>query len=560
MPKPQLKSLRDQVIVITGATSGIGLATARMAAERGASLMLVARNEDALRTLAGELRGRGARAEYQAADVADVAALERVSERTLEAFGRFDTWVNNAGGSIYGTLEDTPLEDQRRSFDVIYWGTVHGTLVAARHLRTTGGGAVVNVGSVLSDRAISMQGTYCAAKHALKAVTDAFRMEFEGAGYPIAVTLVKPSSIDTLFPEHARNLTGEPGVRLPPPTYHPRVVGRAILHAAEYGPRTLVVGMGGYAISLLGNHFPRLTDYIMEATSKTAQTTDQPGQPGRRDNLYEARADLSETGSIEQGPGPRRTSLLLEAQMNPLGTTGILVGLGAVLVGAYFGMRSNRAEQLRLAARDAGVNAGRLAGRLGREAGRSSRRLYAEASDGPLRRVASLAGDARDGARSYADDAAEAASSLAGGARKKGWRLWRNARDTVGSYAEDAADEGGRALRRARGAASSGAEEARRTGWRLWRDARDNGAELASEARGRGGRFLHEARDAAGSYADDVIERGERFLRRAKGEAPRQGWRLWRDARDGAAHWADEARENGDWLLRQARRKARRWF
>ena len=559
MPKPKLKSLRDQVIVITGATSGIGLSTARMAAERGASLMLVARNEDALRTLAGELRGRGARAEYQAADVADVAALERVSERTLEAFGRFDSWVNNAGGSLYGTLEDTPLADQRRSFDVVYWGVVNGTLVASRHLRTTAGGAIVNVGSVLSDRAISMQGTYSSAKHAVKGITDAFRMEFEGAGYPIAVTLIKPSSIDTLFPEHARNLTGEPGTRLPPPTYHPRVVGRAILHACEYGPRTLVVGMGGYAIALLGNHFPRLTDYIMEATSKSAQTTAQPGQADRRDNLYEPRADLSETGSLDQGPAPRRTSLLLEAQMNPLGTTGILVGLGAVVVGAYFGMRSNRAERARAAARDARRRAGWFAGRAEREAGRLSggslRRLAAlggearsrtdDASDtargwaGDARaRGERLVRDARDTVGSYAEDAAGTASSLAEGARRKGWQLWSGARDAAGSYAGDASEDGGRAPRRAR-----------KRGWRLWREARDGGAGLAAEAR-----------DTAGSYADDVIERGERFLRRVRGEAPSRGRRWWNEAREGASHLAEDARDNGEWLLREARRKARRWF
>ncbi len=555
MSKPKLKPLRDQVIVITGATSGIGLSTARMAAERGASVMLVARNEDALKTLAGELRGRGARAEYQVADVGDLAAMERVSERCLAAFGRFDSWVNNAGGSMYGTLEDTPLADQRRSFDTVYWSVVNGTLVASRHLKTTGGGAIVNVGSVLSDRVISLQGTYSSAKHAVKGVTDAFRMEFEGAGYPIAVTLIKPSSIDTLFPEHARNLTGEPGTKLPPPTYHPRVVGRAILHACEHGPRTLVVGMGGYAISLLGTHFPRLTDYIMEATSKAAQTTDQPGQADRRDNLYEPRADLSETGSLNQGPPPRRTSLLLEAQMHPLGTTGILVGLGAVVAGAYFGMRSNRAERVRAAGRDARRRTGWLAGRAEREAAR--------ASSGPLRRLASLAGGARDGARSYADDAAEGASSWAGEVRGRGGRLLRDAREVAGSYADEAADRGGRALREARELAASGVGEARGKGWRFWRGARDGGAAVAAEARGRGGRLLDEARDAAGSYADDVIERSERFLRRARGEARKvegSGWGWLRDAREGAADLAHEARDSGDRLLREARRKASRWF
>lgn len=164
MPQIRLKPLPQQTIVITGASSGIGLATARRAAQAGARVFLISRNEEALRRIVGELRGRGGQADFAVADVGDRAALEAAAEKARQVFGGFDSWVNNAGTSIYGELEKTPLEDQRRLFDTNYWGVVHGSLIAAKELRRHGG-ALVNVGSVLSDRAMMLQGTYSATKH-----------------------------------------------------------------------------------------------------------------------------------------------------------------------------------------------------------------------------------------------------------------------------------------------------------------------------------------------------------------------------------------------------------
>lgn len=325
-----LKPVEEQTIVLTGASSGIGLATARAAAERGARLVLVSRNEEALRALAAECEERGGRAIAVPADVSRREDLERVAQAAVDAFGGFDTWINNAAVAIYGAIEQVPVEDQRRLFEVNYWGVVNGSLIALRHLREKGG-KIITTGSVLSDRAMILQGPYSASKHAVRAFTEAFRMELERDGVPVSVTLIKPSAIDTPYMEHARNYLDE-GTRNPPPAYDPEVVAKAMLFACENDKRDLVVGFGGWAIGALGALFPRLTDFAMEATGYVTQTTDNPGRRERRDNLYAPREDGAERSSLPGGS--RKTSLLLEAQMHPGITMAALAGLGLAL-GAY---------------------------------------------------------------------------------------------------------------------------------------------------------------------------------------------------------------------------------
>ena len=207
MPYP-LKTIANQVIIITGASSGIGLATAHMAASQGARVVLVARNEAALIDAVERIRGTGGRAMYVVADVAVAQDLEKVAQTVIQEYGGFDTWVNNAGLGIFGRLEEVSDEDSRRLFDVNFWGLVYGTKVAAAHLKNKGG-AIINLGSVVSDVAFPVQGMYCASKHAIKGFTDAFRMELEEAGAPISVTLIKPASINTPFPAHAKCPSGK---------------------------------------------------------------------------------------------------------------------------------------------------------------------------------------------------------------------------------------------------------------------------------------------------------------------------------------------------------------
>jgi NAD(P)-dependent dehydrogenase (short-subunit alcohol dehydrogenase family) len=341
---PRLKRLEDQVVVLTGATSGIGLATARLLARRGARLVLVARNARALDAVVSEIGAE--RAAAVPGDVAHAGDLARAAATAEARFGGLDGWVNNAAVAIYGTVEEVPIEDQRRLFDVNYWGVVHGSLVAARALKGRGG-AIVNLGSVLSDRAVILQGPYSASKHAVKGFTDALRMELLSEGAPVSVTLVKPSAIDTTYMEHARTYRRAPGVRNPPPAYDPVLVARAIAFALETPRRDLVVGGGGWAQSVAGQLLPGLTDSLMARGGIAAQESDEPGEGARRDNLYAPREDLAERSSLP-GPAARRTSLLLEAQMHPALAAAAVVGVGAVAALALTTLRA-REPQRRLA-------------------------------------------------------------------------------------------------------------------------------------------------------------------------------------------------------------------
>jgi NAD(P)-dependent dehydrogenase (short-subunit alcohol dehydrogenase family) len=279
----KLKRLEDQVMVITGGTSGIGLATAKRAADRGARVVLCSRNEPELRETVAAIEELGGTARSVVADVANQEDLERLAVTAIEEFGTIDTWVNNAGVSFYGTLMDVAIEDMRRLFEVNFWGTVYGTRAAVARLRRSGG-ALINIGSIVSDRAIPLQGAYSASKHAVKGFTDALRMELEAEGAPISVTLIKPSAIDTPYFQHAKNyMAVEP--KPPAPVYAPEVVANAVLRAAEHPVRDITIGGGGRLITALGTALPRLTDFYMERAMFDSQRSDVPSGE-RSGNLY----------------------------------------------------------------------------------------------------------------------------------------------------------------------------------------------------------------------------------------------------------------------------------
>ena len=325
----KLKPLSEQTIVLTGATSGIGLVTARMAARRGAKLVLIARNEDALRTLTWEIINSGGNAGYVPADVANESDLQRAAAEAIKEYGAIDTWINDAGVSIYGKLENVPHDDSRRLFETNFWGVVYGSIIAARHLRERGG-ALINIGSTLSDRAIPIQGMYCASKHAVKGFTDALRMELEAEGAPISVTLIKPSAIDTPYKDHAKNYLGVLPQN-PPPVYSPETVAETILYCAENQVRDVFVGGGGKVLSAMGEYAPRLTDMVMEKTMIDIQQTDEPTGRNPKEGLHgSADASLTERGGYDGHVS--ESSVYTKASLHPLAAGAALaLGVGAVI-------------------------------------------------------------------------------------------------------------------------------------------------------------------------------------------------------------------------------------
>lgn len=322
-----LKKLEDQRLVLTGASSGIGLVTARKAAERGARLVLAARSEDALRRLTDEITRGGGQAVYVAADVADRDDVRAIAQKAQDAFGGFDTWVNNAGAFLYGKLEETPVEDMRRLFEVNLWGLVYGSLEAVAHLKERGG-ALINVGSVLSDRAIHLQGIYSASKHAVKGFTDALRMELELESAPVSVTLVKPSAIDTPYPAHAKNYMDEEA-QVPPPVYAPDVVARAVLHCAEHPQRDVIVGGGGKQLSALGHHAPGLMDWVMETVFTPLMKKDGAPRPLGQNSLDGPAGSLEERGGY--GGHVMESSLYTQAVLHPWTALGVAAATGAAV-------------------------------------------------------------------------------------------------------------------------------------------------------------------------------------------------------------------------------------
>ena len=323
------KSLERQVMVITGATSGIGLATAMRAAAAGVRVVLTARGEPDLARICDTIIGKGGRATYFAADIGDSAAVRAVAAHAIATFGGFDTWVNVAGLTIYGPLRVVSEADNVRLMRTNFWGTVHGSLIAAEHLRRRGG-TIVNVGSVGCDLAFPMQGIYGASKHAVKGFTDALRMELLQEGAPIAVTLLKPNSIDSPLPHRARNyMEVEP--MLPPPIYPPEEVAYAILECAVHPRRELVVGGGGVALIAFKRMLPSLYDRIGPAIT----FFERRGIPARNPQgaLHAPQSSAEVRGSQ---PGyVMRTSLYTRAMLNP-GVTVIAAGLlaGALLLAA----------------------------------------------------------------------------------------------------------------------------------------------------------------------------------------------------------------------------------
>lgn len=331
MPPIELRPLDQQVVVLVGATSGIGRETARRLAARHATLVVSARDADDLVALDRELRILGATdVATVVADVAEAAAMRRLAEDAVARFHRIDTWIHVAGVDLFAPFERTTPDEFRRVVEVNLLGVAYGLMAAVPAIRANGGGAIIVVSSVEASVPIPDQTAYAASKHGVDGLVRSLRMELEVDRVPIALTQVQPASIDTpLFSVARSHLGAEP--RPVGPAYDPGVVADMIVHATEHPSRELFAGGAGWAMDLAQRLAPRLTEFVNARAGRWMVRSDRPEEV-RPDNLTEP---VRGTAEVRGGYGGRRTSLLGPLQTLPVGIRLALVAvIGGLVVAA----------------------------------------------------------------------------------------------------------------------------------------------------------------------------------------------------------------------------------
>ena len=297
----KLKPLDQQVIVITGASSGIGLATFETAARKGAKLVLAARSEETGIEIVDQINASGGQAIFVPCDVADRSQVERVAQEAIARFGLIDTWVNNAGVAIYGRLDEVADEDSRRLFEVNFWGLVYGSLIALAHLKKNGG-ALINVGSEVSEAVAPLLGMYSASKHAVKGFTDALRDEIEEVDKAtVSITLIQPTATDTPFPQHAKNYQDKEA-KLPTPMIDPQAVADAILDAAVNPTRAKKVGTMAKVNTGVSKLMPGLGEKMAAKQVDRQHYDERPRDP---DGALNKPSEQTTVAGQVHGPGGR---------------------------------------------------------------------------------------------------------------------------------------------------------------------------------------------------------------------------------------------------------------
>jgi len=277
---------RPEVVVITGASAGVGRATVREFAKRGAHIGLIARGRDGLEAARREVEEVGGRALVLPVDVADAGAVENATETVEREFGPIDIWVNNATVSVFSPIKEMNAEEFRRVTEVTYLGVVHGTLAALKRMLPRDRGTIVQVGSALSYRSIPLQAAYCAAKHAERGFTDSLRSELIHDRSKVHVTMVQLPALNTPQFGWVKSRLARKAQPVPP-IFQPEVAAEAIYWAAHEKRREVFVGLPTMQ-AILGNKVaPGLLDHYLAKAAYDGQQTGEPEDPNRPDNLME---------------------------------------------------------------------------------------------------------------------------------------------------------------------------------------------------------------------------------------------------------------------------------
>jgi NAD(P)-dependent dehydrogenase (short-subunit alcohol dehydrogenase family) len=275
-----------EVVVITGASAGVGRATARAFAQRGARIGLLARGRDGLEAARREIEDAGGQALALPVDVADAKAIEAAADSVEETFGPIDVWVNNAMVSVFSPVKDMTAEEFRRVTEVTYLSYVYGTLAALNRMLPRDAGVIIQVGSALAYRGIPLQSAYCGAKHAIQGFTESLRCELLHDGSKVRVAMVQMPALNT--PQFSWVRSRLPRKPQPvPPIFQPELAAEAIMWSADHDRPELYVGWPTVK-AIVGNKIaPRLADWYLARNGYEAQQMDIPAQPDRPDNLWQ---------------------------------------------------------------------------------------------------------------------------------------------------------------------------------------------------------------------------------------------------------------------------------
>ncbi|AFZ69568.1 SDR family oxidoreductase [Deinococcus peraridilitoris] len=326
-------SRKQQVVVVTGASAGVGRATAIEFAKRGAKVALLARGEAGLKGVASDVLAAGGIPLTIQVDVADAAAVQHAARQVEETFGPIDVWVNNAMTSVFSPVKEMTADDFKRVTDVTYLGVVNGTLAALQWMLPRNHGRIVQVGSALAYRGIPLQAAYCGAKHAIQGFNDSLRAELLHDGSQVTVGMVQLPALNT--PQFRWVKSRLPNEAQPvPPIYQPEVAARAIVFAADTGRREMTVGGINFLLVWGNKFFPGFGDWYLARTAVQGQQLDEPLNESRPNNLHAPADDLHDHGThgvFDQRARPYSRQLWLSENRRTI-ALGLLGVLGGALV------------------------------------------------------------------------------------------------------------------------------------------------------------------------------------------------------------------------------------